>query len=84
MKWTNGKCRELIQEYEGYSTLWDPRHGTCYSKNKKHGAWVAIAKAVGRPEEETWMKMESLLGSFHREKAKTKSSMGTGKGTTQH
>ncbi|KAJ8886851.1 hypothetical protein PR048_013063 [Dryococelus australis] len=44
---------------------------------KKHDAWVDIVKVIGCPVVEAKKKMESLLGSYRRERAKAKSSMGT-------
>lgn len=82
MDWGQEKCLELIDNYEKYPVLWNPRHGLYYNKIKKHDAWVSISNAIGRSVAETKKKMESLLASFRREKAKGKESIGTGKGNS--
>ncbi|KAJ8893426.1 hypothetical protein PR048_006019 [Dryococelus australis] len=81
MEWSNEKCVALIHEYEKYPTLWNPKHATYYNRNKKHDAWVDVVNVIGFPVEEAKKKkMESLLRSYRRERAKAKSSMGAGKG----
>lgn len=80
MEWSKDDCLMLIQEYQKYKLLWDAKDPFHYSKTKKHDAWCSLAKLFNTDHEEVRKKMASLSGSFRREKAKGKKSMGTGKG----
>lgn len=80
MEWGQEKCLELIDLYEQYPILWNPKHGFYYNKIKKHDAWVKISDEMQLPKDEVKKKMESILASFRREKGKGKKSIGTGKG----
>lgn len=81
MEWSNEMCLQLIDLYEKYPVLWDPKHGFHYSKTKKNDAWEAIASAIQVDSKQVKQKMTSLLGSFRRERAKGKKTVGTGTGT---
>ncbi|XP_066263077.1 transcription factor Adf-1-like [Euwallacea similis] len=80
MEWTREKCLQLIDEYEKHPVLWNPTHGSYYNKIQKNDNWTVIAEVIGCTHEEVKKKMESILSSFRREKAKGKKSVGTGKG----
>lgn len=80
MEWTRDNCLQLIDVYEEHEELWNPRHGNYYNKIKKHDAWSAISTAMGCATEEVKKKIDSLLSSFRREKAKGTKTVGTGKG----
>lgn len=62
-----------------YFTI-NPKHGLYYNKVKKHDAWVIIDEIIGCRAGEAKKKMDSMLASYRREKAKGKKSVGTGKG----
>lgn len=79
--WRNEDCIQLIQEYQLKPVLWNPKNEFYFSKIKKQDAWEEIGKNMKKNTEEIKKKALSLLGSFRREKAKGKKSMGTGKGT---
>lgn len=79
--WRNEDCIQLIQEYQIKPVLWNPTNEFYFSKIKKQDAWEEIGKNMKKNTEEIKKKALSLLGSFRREKAKGKKSMGTGKGT---
>lgn len=74
------KSIELIDLYERYPVLWNPKHRLYYNKLKKYDAWTIIDENLGCAPGEAKKKMDSILASFRREKAKGKHSIGTGKG----
>jgi hypothetical protein len=80
MEWTNENALFLIAEYEKSEILWNPRHQQYFNTIKKEDAWNEIACKLKFPVEELKKKMESLKGSFRRERSRIKSRMGTGKG----
>ncbi len=80
MSWPREKCLGLIDEYEKHEVLWNPQHGDYYNKLKKHDAWVEVSSVLDISPQEGKKKMDSLLSSFRREKAKGKKSVGTGTG----
>ncbi|XP_063917034.1 uncharacterized protein LOC135132768 [Zophobas morio] len=79
-EWDRDKCLELIDQYEKYPVLWNPKHGLYYNKTKKNDAWTSIDEIMGCFEGEAKRKMDSILSSFRREKGKGKKSVGAGKG----
>lgn len=66
--------------YELHSVLWDAQHVQHFNKNVKHDAWSNISVQMSEDIDTVKKKMTSLLGSFRREKSKTKNSQSTGKG----
>lgn len=80
MEWSNEEALHLIQEYMKHDLLWNPKHPQHFNKIKKGDAWAEIAEACGTEVEEAKKKMSSLLGSFRKEKAKRKKTIGTGAG----
>ncbi|KAL5239114.1 hypothetical protein ACI65C_006524 [Semiaphis heraclei] len=83
MDWDSKLSFELIEEYRLHEVLWDPRNPSYFSKNAKHDAWCSISKKLNKDVEEVKKKMLSLQGSFRRENAKIKNSIGTGKGANE-
>lgn len=71
---------ELIVEYKKRPILWKVTHEFYYNKIKKEDAWQEIAQLFKRDVSEIQKKIDSLKGSFRREKAKVKKAVGTGKG----
>lgn len=80
MEWNNELSLKLIDEYEKCSVLWDPKNALHFNRQKKVDAWNTIATNLNLSVLDVKQKMNSLLGSFRREKAKGKKSTGTGKG----
>lgn len=80
MEWTKEQCLLLIAEYEKHPVLCDAKHAFHFSKLKKIDAWEAISKEMEVSTEDCRQKMLSLLGSFKSQRAKSKKSVGTGKG----
>lgn len=68
--WTNQHSLLLIHEYRKYPVLWNSRHKYHFNKNRKQDAWQNIASVCRASVEEVRKKMQSLLGSFRREKKK--------------
>lgn len=79
-QWTEEKCLNLIEIYQNYPVLWDPKDSNYYKKNLKADAWENIGQAMGIPAESCKKKFITLLACYRREKMKTKNSHGTGKG----
>lgn len=80
MEWNNEKCLQLIDEYEKHPILWEAKHPQHFSRNMKSDAWQSIANNLKIQEHEAKQKINSLLGSFRREKSKGVKTVGTGKG----
>lgn len=80
MEWDQEICMQLINEYKNKEVLWNPRDSAYYNKIKKEDAWRELSEKIGKSSEEVKKKIESLKGSYRREKARVKTSMGTGKG----
>ncbi|KAJ8866690.1 hypothetical protein PR048_032551 [Dryococelus australis] len=66
------ECLQLIDIYEENPVLRNPQHGLYYNKVTKHDAWVNLAKQFECSAAEVKKKMDSMLASFRREKAKGK------------
>ncbi|XP_011143488.1 uncharacterized protein LOC105185577 isoform X2 [Harpegnathos saltator] len=80
MEWDQEICMQLINEYRNREVLWNPRDSAYYNKVKKEDAWKELSEKIGKNSEEVKKKIESLKGSYRREKARVKTSIGTGKG----
>ncbi|XP_075214599.1 uncharacterized protein LOC142320562 isoform X1 [Lycorma delicatula] len=80
MDWSNEKSLRLIDLYEQSPIIWDPSHGSYYNKTMKKDAWIKISEELGCSYSEARRKMESLLGSFRREKTRAKRIASTNKG----
>lgn len=79
-EWSRDNCLLLIEQFENYPELWNPNHGSYYDKIRKNDAWCAIAEAMNCSREEVKKKMDSLLSSFRRERARAAKLTGTEKG----
>lgn len=62
---------------------WNPKHRDHFSRSKKIDAWDAITGNLNISVGEVKQKMNSLLGSLRREKAKRKKTVGTRKGNNK-
>ncbi|KAB0802693.1 hypothetical protein PPYR_04879 [Photinus pyralis] len=83
MEWEQEKCLQLIAAYGLYPELWQATHKYYYNKLKKNDAWCEIAKQLESNVEIIKAKLNSLLASFRREKARQESTTGTGKGRNE-
>lgn len=80
MEWNNDKCLILIKLVRDRKMLWDPTHPDYYNKLKKAHNWKEIADQMNCTADECYKKMESLRGSFRREKSREKKTTATGTG----
>nr|CAH7749023.1 unnamed protein product [Callosobruchus chinensis] len=79
MEWSQQIVLVLLEEYQKREILWKPRHPLYYNTIKKEDAWREIAAILNVEVQELKKKMESLKGSFRREKSRVKKGTGTGK-----
>lgn len=80
VEWGREKCLALIEDYENMRILWDTKHPHYYAKNKKQDAWETIASKFNIDCEEMKRKVNSLLGSFRRERSRERRCYAAGKG----
>nr|CAH7769718.1 unnamed protein product [Callosobruchus chinensis] len=81
--WSQQIVLVLLEEYKKKEILWKPRHPLYYNTIKKEDAWREIAEILNVDVQELKKNMESLKGSFRREKSRVKKGTGTGKGRDQ-
>ncbi|XP_047025685.1 uncharacterized protein LOC124634261 [Helicoverpa zea] len=68
--WTEEKCIQLIREYRIRPLLWDQKNPLFYRKDSKPKAWEEVGNALNTSPDVCKHKMNTLLSSFRREKAK--------------
>lgn len=76
MEWTDDKVLVLIEEYKSRPGLWEPNHPHYKYANRKNEYWRSLANAVQTNVAEVKKKLNSLLASFRRERAKVKKASG--------
>lgn len=76
MEWTDEKVLVLIEEYKSRPGLWEPNHPHYKYVNRKNDYWRSLANAVQTNVAEVKRKVNSLLASFRRERAKVKKTSG--------
>uniref|UniRef100_A0A0A9WZ15 Trigger factor n=1 Tax=Lygus hesperus TaxID=30085 RepID=A0A0A9WZ15_LYGHE len=72
-QWTEEDCLRLIELFRDHDVLWDPKHMSFYKKGMKEDSWNEVAAAIGRSRDQVKNKIQSLMASYRREKAKVKS-----------
>lgn len=82
MEWSNTQVLQLIDLYKEQECLWNPKHDKHKSKTAKIDAWNQISEQIGSDTVEIKKKIESLLGSFRRERQKCDATYKTGTGTS--
>ncbi|KAF5307554.1 hypothetical protein FQR65_LT18401 [Abscondita terminalis] len=80
---THEQSIRLIQLYSSYKMLWDPKDPKYLNKTQREDSWKQIAAEMQCPVGELKKKMESLLGSYRREKSREKKSRITGSGADE-
>nr|CAD7578812.1 unnamed protein product [Timema californicum] len=70
MEWSRTQTFKLIQAFKGHDILWDSTRDDYRDRAKKLCAWAAVASQVGASVDECRKRMESMLASFRRERAK--------------
>jgi len=52
MDWSKESCLDLINEYQKYPVLWNPKDSMYFSKNKKIDTWIQIVRNLNIDVEE--------------------------------
>jgi len=60
--------------------MWQTQNKNYSNRTARDDAWASISVTLGAPVEELKKKMESLMGSYRREKSREKKSHITGSG----
>lgn len=69
---TQEQSIRLIELYRAYKMLWDPKDPKYLNKSQREDSWREISTKLQCPVSELKKKMESLLGSYRREKSREK------------
>ncbi|KAF5297901.1 hypothetical protein FQA39_LY11886 [Lamprigera yunnana] len=72
-------CRGLIHEYRKKQILWNTRYPSYYSKTKKEEAWKDLATHINMPVDKVKKKIESLKGTYRKEKSRIKQTSQSGR-----
>nr|XP_021202202.1 uncharacterized protein LOC110384835 [Bombyx mori] len=72
--------KSQVSLYKNHNILWDPKRSSHYNKSEREAAWRDIAAASSIEVEDFKKKNTSLLGSFRREKSRTRKSLLAGTG----
>lgn len=83
MDWTPEECFRLIELYESYPMLWNPKDDYYTSKNKREDAWTSISKELNMEKRIVKQKMSSLLGSFRAQRSRTRKVIATENGMVE-
>lgn len=73
-------CLQLIELYGGYRRLWDAQCSEYTNRGLREDAWREIGRVMNMSVQELKKKMESLMGSYRRERSREKQSRITGSG----
>uniref|UniRef100_A0A8D8QFV8 MADF domain-containing protein n=1 Tax=Cacopsylla melanoneura TaxID=428564 RepID=A0A8D8QFV8_9HEMI len=76
--WGYERVFYFIELFKSNPILWDYRHESYHNKLARQEVWVEIASLMGTKVEECQGKLQSLLSSNRREKAKTRKFSGKG------
>ncbi|KRT84329.1 Myb/SANT-like transcription factor [Oryctes borbonicus] len=76
----NEQCKTLIAAYRDHRSLWDPKQKKYHSNTAREDAWKEISTKLNIPAAELRTKMRSLLGTYRREKSRTKKTLVTASG----
>ena len=77
MEWSQDLTLAVIKKYQEEEVLWNPMHLQYYNQLKKTYAWHRIVTDTNIDNEELVKKIESLKGSYQREKQRQKKSSST-------
>lgn len=70
MDWSKDDCLRAVDLYKSEPVLWSRKHPLYYDKKRKSMAWNTVASAMNVDVPTFKRKMNSLLGSFRRERTK--------------
>lgn len=78
--WNDGKCLELIKEYEKHEVLWQPKFPVSDKADMVKNAWRELSNTMKKSETEIKKKVFQLRKSFNREyRRRFKNNKNTGK-----
>lgn len=80
MEFSQDNSLTLLGYYQNYPVLWNPKDEFYYNNLKKEDAWSEISALMQISKDECRKKIESLKGSYRREKARIKKTNTTGTG----
>lgn len=72
IEWTNEAAIQLVEEYRKKPELWDRKHDLYRVHTAKYEAWSELAKTFDCDIADLRKKLNSLLASHRREKARVK------------
>lgn len=81
MEWPDCKSLQLIQLYREKRILWDPLDKNYKNSKKKMDDWEEIATKMNTDVTNVKKKIESLQGSYRRERQRQDTSHRSGAGT---
>lgn len=64
--WSTGKTVMLIQMYERYKFVWNPKYNLHCNKYKRNDAFIAIATEVRTNIEYTKKKVDPLISQYRQ------------------
>lgn len=76
----NEKCILLIDLYKEQQLLWDPKQKLYHNNTLRQDAWKEISLMLEIPVNELKTTMNSLMGTYRRERSRQKQSQIRGSG----
>lgn len=80
MNWDQQQSLMLIAELQKMEILWNSRDKAFHNTQRKEEAWKQLAEAMNAEVGEVKRKVDSLRGSYRREKSRLKRAMASGGG----
>lgn len=74
MNWDQQQSLTLIRELQKFDLLWNPKANGFHITQKKEEAWLKLAEILNADVGEVKRKIDSLRGSFRREKSRIRKS----------
>lgn len=72
MNWDQQQSLMLITELEKHEILWNPKDKAFHNSQRKEEAWKKLADNLNAEVGEVKRKVDSLRGSYRREKSRMK------------
>lgn len=72
MNWDQHQSLALVAEFKKHEILWNPKHKSFFNSIEKDKAWKQLAETFNSEVVEVKRKIDSLRGSYRREKSRTK------------
>lgn len=80
MEWSEENTLRFIDLYKNKEVLWNAKHPSHFNRVRRNDAWEEVASELKINVKACKKKMDVLLSSLRREKAKIKKSERTRKG----